>query len=81
MRDRRRQVQMLHQQALRGQRLLESETGALAGELTRLQEAREADLRGEAMEGTGMVGTAGLLGNATRYRELVAARRAATSSR
>lgn len=76
MRDRRRQVQVLHQQALRGQRLLESETGALAGELTRLQEAREADLRREALEGTDMVGTAGLLGNATRYRELVAARRA-----
>ena len=72
MRDRRRQVQVLHQQALRGQRLLESETGALAGELSRLHEARAAL---EGAEAVGVATTAGLLGNATRYRELVEARR------
>ena len=72
MRNRRQQVEMLRQQALRGQRLLEGETGALAGELRRLQEARAA--LGEP-EGGKAAATAGLLGHATRYRELVTAQR------
>lgn len=63
---------MLHQQALRGQRLLESETGALTGDLRRLQEAQESL---EGAEGTGVPTTAGLLGNAARYREFLALRR------
>jgi len=71
---RRQQVQVLYEQARRGQRLLESETAALMAELNELYVVRQAL---EQPKAQAVAPTAGLLSNAARHGELVETRRAA----